>query len=379
MKNSVKMSQIALLLLVIIPGGKYLSLPAALSQQVGRDSWIVISILLVIDAICLAMLLSSVVHNKHKLSFDAIMTNSLGTVVSKLIYFVFFVLLQMRIITLMSSVYKLFSATFTINTTWIGFWLPVCAFGVYMISIGFRGIARLNQILSVIVILSLASILIYPAMETDVRNLLPLMQSDVIDIAKCSFNSTFWFADYIFIYFVLDNITLGKRPRTIALCGFGVGAGLTIFMNVLFVALYGPLAEYTDLAMSKVSQFALALTTNGRLDWLSLSLWTMSIFIKLALFMYCAYQSLKFIVGDKGIKINYFIAGAVMIFSLVPLFVPADDLLSAVLPYTVYPFIVVQYILPLFMPLLVNRANKKHQSAIDIQLAKCEVTNNVQS
>lgn len=376
MQNKVKWSQIALILLLIVPGGKYLSLPAALAQQVGKDSWIVIAVLLLLDAICLAMTIRAAVINKHNLSFNSVLTTTVGTVPSKVIYVIFFVLLQMRIITLMASVYKLFAATFTIRSSWVGFWLPISAFCLFIVAKGFKTIARLNQLLSVLVMLSLVSILIYPATQLDVRNLLPLPQSDFATILQGTFNSTFWFADYMFLFFVLDSICPSRHPYVNVMSGFGVGAVLTVLMNVLFIALYGPLAPYTDLAMSKVSQFALALNTNGRLDWLSLSVWTTSVFIKLALFTFSAYKCLQFLIGNKQLKFNYWTGAIVVVFSLTPLFLSSDKLLKYMLPYTVYPFCVVQYVLPLFLPLLVKIANNKHDKRIVEKLNLSEVAAN---
>ena len=56
MNNQVKPNQIALILMLIVSGGKYMSLPQTLSQQVGRDAWLVTLILLLADFFCLAML-----------------------------------------------------------------------------------------------------------------------------------------------------------------------------------------------------------------------------------------------------------------------------------------------------------------------------------
>lgn len=376
MKNQVKWSQIALILLLIVPGGKYLSLPAALAQQVGKDSWIVITILLLLDAICLTFMVRAAVNNRHNLNFDSVLTSTVGVVPSKIVYVVFFVLLEMRIITLMASVYKLFAATFTIRSSWVGFWLPISAFCIFMTAKGFNTIARVNRLLSVLVVLSLASILVYPATQLDIRNLLPLFESDFATLVQGTFNSTFWFADYMFLYFVLDGICQTKHPYACAMSGFGVGAVLTVLMNVLFIALYGPLAPYTDLAMSKVSQFALALNTNGRLDWLSLSVWTTSVLIKLALFTFSAYKCLQYLTGNRQIKTNYWLCLIVVMFSLTPLFLSSDKLLKYVLPYGVYAFCIVQYVLPLILPLLVRIANNKHDKKTVENVKLAEVANN---
>lgn len=368
MKDNAKLMQVSLILMLVIPGGKYLSLPAVLSTQVGKDSWIVIAILLLVDAFCLFFMVMGLNKNKYSLTIDNILDSTIGKVPTKIIYLIFFVFLQLRIITLLSSMYKLFAATFTINATWLAFLLPISIFSIFIVAKGFRTLARLNQLLTVLILISLASILIYPAMQMDLSNLLPLFESDLPTLIEGTLNSSFWFTDYIFLYFVLGSIKSNKHPMGTVMGCFAVGALLTVVMNILFVALYGQLAPYTDLAMSKVSQFAMALTTTGRLDWLSLSVWTMSVFIKLALFVYSCYKCVQYFIGDKSIGVNYWVCIFVLAFSIIPMFLSADELLTLILPYAMYAFMLVQYILPLFLPLLVAIANKKYQKHMFVSM-----------
>ena len=66
MKNQIKVNQISLILMLIVSGGKYMSLPQTLAQQVGKDAWLVTLILLVVDLICLTMLVWTIRLNKQR-------------------------------------------------------------------------------------------------------------------------------------------------------------------------------------------------------------------------------------------------------------------------------------------------------------------------
>lgn len=61
---------------------------------------------------------------------------------------------------------------------------------------------------------------------------------------------------------------------------FLIGAVITILLYVVFYALFGDIAWLQDSAMPKVSQFNTTLTSNGRLDWLTVVIWLAAIFIK---------------------------------------------------------------------------------------------------
>jgi len=56
-RNRVSMDQLALLYLLMIAGGKFLSFPSILAQDVGHDSWLVLCFSFLWDAICLGFLL----------------------------------------------------------------------------------------------------------------------------------------------------------------------------------------------------------------------------------------------------------------------------------------------------------------------------------
>jgi len=362
MNNQVKVNQIALILMLIVSGGKYMSLPQTLSQQVGRDAWLVTAILLAADLLCLAMLVWAVKLNKSKLSFNQTLNHCVGKVVAKAILIVFAIFMAVRLATLYSGVYELFVATFGIRTNWAGFALPLATLVCFALSKGMQPLARTNQLLSAIIAVSLIAILILPSRQANLSELLPVGQSGAGKIATCALKNGFWFSDYVFLYFVLDGIHVKKRTFLPILGFFGIGATLTVFMYVLFTGLFGNMAQYTDLAMSKVSQFVVTSAVNGRIDWLFVTIWTLSVFIKISVFTFSLYKCLTYLFQYNRCKFNLPLGLVATSAILLPLFVTVKHLSQIVTNYLRYPFYVVQYLLPLTMPLLVKVANVKNKT-----------------
>ena len=110
MNNNVNMRQLALILLVIIPGGKYLTLPAMLARQTGTDSWIVLATMLLIDLICLCFLLWAVGLN-HRYELKDILNMTVGRPVAKIVFVIFLAFVLIRMVTLMTSAYDAVSYT----------------------------------------------------------------------------------------------------------------------------------------------------------------------------------------------------------------------------------------------------------------------------
>ncbi len=358
MRNNVKMSQLALLLLILLPGGKYISLPVILATQVGRDSWIVVAMLLLFDLVALSVLMWGIRHNVNKYNFVQVLDKSIGVVGRTVILVVMFCWLALRMITLATSMYNVFYVAFGIKANWLGYVLPLVGVMLFLISRGFMCIARLNQILAPLILLAVLSIIVYPLLTVDKSNLLPILSGGWGTVLGSLLGNSFWFADYFFLYFVLGDIKISRGSSTALLCAFGAGALLCVAMNGVFIALYGQLAPYTDMAMSKVSQYALVLSSSGRLDWLSLSVWTLSVFIKLAVLAYSLYVCVVYVFGICSTRLHLVPVGIILLLMFVPLMLPANQLLQGSLKLLTWPLLVVQYALPLAMPLLVHTANK---------------------
>ncbi len=359
MKNDVKIQQIALILLLVIPGGKYLSLPAILSQQVRHDSWLVLIISFLFDAVALCFLLWAIKMNTENLSLNEILSRTIGKIGAKIVFAVFFVLFMSRVLLLLSSCYKLFAVTFTVKTNWPAFVIPIALVGFFIVSRGFQAIARTNQLLFVLVMLSVISIMVFPATKVDFAELMPVAEDGWGKVFKTALVNGFWFSDFVFMFFLLGDIRKEKKVFSPVLICFAIGASLAVVMNMVFILLYGDTAAFTDLAMSKISLFSLTESTNGRWDWLSLSIWVMSVFIKMYIFMFCAYKCVEYIIGTHESKFNIWIAVGITAVMFVPMFISAENILKKFIRYAYYPFAVLQYLLPLLLPLLVRIASRK--------------------
>lgn len=357
-KNKVNVTQISLMLLLVISGGKFLSLPSLLAKDVGHDSWLVLAINFFFDAVCLCFLLWAIKMNKQCLSIDKILDKTISRVGSTIVLAVFFVMFMCRIILLLDSCYNTFAITFDVNTNWIIFMLPILAVAGFAIARGFNSVARMSQILFALIILAIIGILIYPLTKMQFSSLLPIGEAGAGKIFGTAFLRSFWFSDYIFIYFVLEDLKPQKHLFCPVLVSFAVGVALTVLLNMVFVALFGELAQYSNLAMSKIGMFSVSESTDGRWDWLTLSVWLISVIIKIIIFVFCAYKCVEKIFRLHFTKINFIVLGVMALILLLPMFLPVNTLVNTFVYWCVLPFAVVQYLLPLLMPWFTKRANK---------------------
>ena len=162
--EKVKISQLALILLIVIPGGKYLSLPSYMYSISGRDSWLSFLLLFVLDFVCFLFTLWAINLNRRGLSLNEILTQTLSPVGSKIIFAVFTVFFLLRVTVLLLGCVDLFSSTFVINTNWLAYIIPIALLVAVSLVQGVRNVARLTEMLFVFVMLAL---LIYIAVTGD--------------------------------------------------------------------------------------------------------------------------------------------------------------------------------------------------------------------
>ena len=359
-KNRVNVDQLALLYLLLIAGGKFLSLPSILAGDVGHDSWLAMCFSFLWDGICLGFLLWAIkLNTKANMDVSAILDKSVSKVVSKIILIIFFVIFTLRTNILLTSCYHMFSITFDVSTNWLVYLLPVLAVSFFALQRGFNAIARASQLLFGLILLAVIALLVSPLMEVEFTELLPIGEAGWGKIIETSYARSFWFSDYLFMFFVMDGIKVKKHVFSPVFIAFGVGVVLTVLLNAVFVALFGTYAPSFDMAMSKIGVFSAASTQNGRWDWLTLSIWLISVFIKIITFIFCSYKCLEKLIDKNFANVNWILAAIVSVTLLLPMFVSTETLLNTVIVWCLIPFTVVQYLLPLLMPLFTSVALKK--------------------
>jgi len=198
--------------------------------------------------------------------------------------------------------------------------------------------------------------------NTDFSNLQPTFANGFGIVAKSAFDISFWFSDCLFILFMLGKITKTGHFSIKVSLAFLVGACTTILLDIIFLCLFGNLAEFSSSALAKVSGFNLTGSVYGRIDWIFVMIWASSIIIKCTLFLWCATMSLSHVFGVNNKKGYLVLFGAIgVVFVVLPLVLPIKNIIVDFfcLGACKYITIFVQYVIPLAMPLLTFLSNKK--------------------
>ncbi len=360
-KNGVKISQIALMLLLISEGSKVINLPSYVARETGRDGWLAYLILFALDAIVLIALLFSVKNNSHKLPAEALLRHSLGLVPTKILMALYFVFFTVRILDLSVTASDLFSSTLTLQTNWLGFIIPILCYVCFSARKGVKVIARVSDILGLYVILAGVAMTALSLTQVDFSELAPVLNDGFSPVIKSLPRLSFWFADSLFILFLIKDVKPEKHLFRAPLLAFSIGSVMVILLYIVFYCIFGELAQNHNGAIAKIAQFNSALIFKGRLDWLTLIFWMLSVFIKLALMTYCCLSSFDALFNIKTHSspsvLSTVVFSALML--ALPLLTPVSSLIKNLVssPFVIVPAITIEYLTPALMPWMTKRAS----------------------
>lgn len=363
--NNIKQTQLVLLMIVVISGGKFLSLPGLMAHYAGRDSWISMCILFAVDLVCLIFILWAIRLNRG-LSFGQILSSTLSTPVAKVIFALYAAFFCLRVTGGLMDTLELISSSLSVVTNWVSFVVPVLLVIGFNVVKGARNVGRVAQIFFFFIFASVLAILVLSLGHTDMSNLKPCLADGMGVAVNGALGASFWFADSVFVLFLMGGITKSNLFSVKVGGAFAVGAAITVLLDAIYLALFGNIAEFGTSALAKVSGFNITGSLYGRLDWIFVVIWLSSIILKCTIFLWAATTAVGFIAekhSPKAYAVIFAVISAVIV--ALPLFVPVKTIIIEFFcqSWGKYLAAVVQYALPLAMPLLTFFANKKQGAA----------------
>lgn len=367
-QNEIKHGQLSLLLCIIIPAGKLLSMPYICFNQGGRDFWLGMTLSFFVDFVSFVFVLWGMSLNKNNQSFKEVLQNIIGKFFADIILLIFAICFFAKFLYVLLDVLTLYTNTFVLKSDWVVF-ACIALFAIWFIqSRGFKVIARLAQILFIPITICIIAISVLSLGDCNFEKLLPFAENGMQNVVKTSLSSYFMFGDSAIVMLLLGDTKKSKRNQWQILLGTGSASVISIFVCVIYVALFGELAGYGDIAVARISQFNFNTSVAGRLDWLLISGWILAIFLLLFTYAHCFLKSVDMVFDKKAQNLPlppkkgfwiYVVFAVVVV--LLPVLVDARGLIEEVFLFGFgrYVNIFVSVIVALLLPLLVFLSDKK--------------------
>lgn len=360
MKKLVSTRQLIMMLLMSMVGIKVLVLPNLFSQVSGRDSYLFVIFMLLLDFIVLLTFLF--LKNKFKeMSFYEILEYLFGKVVAKIIMFCFFAFFLTKCCAIFETNFAYLNENLYTTFDWVSFSLPILVVIILVSLQGVNAFARTCEILVPLVMFGLIVSVIVGSIRTDFSNLLPFMENGAtLEV----FNFSFWFGDFLIFMVFLGNVKMDKK-MDLKIC-------LSVFVTILIIgAMYAVFfAKFNNSsvthsnAISDLIQASPSMSDVGSFDWVLILIWDIALFLIFSLNVLGALYSFRQVISVVNQTI---VVGVITLSVLLIVYFNHFDIFFAIdftMEYLKYPCIFIQYALPMliFVVALFKRGKKDEVS-----------------
>ncbi|SHK48757.1 GerAB/ArcD/ProY family transporter [Tepidibacter formicigenes] len=319
-KEKITTSQAITLLISSILGVGILSLPRNLVDEVSGAVFIVLIISTMI-CIILGYFIYKVIYyfpNKTIMQIGEELLTKPGAYLIGFVFFIYYVYSMGMVTRIFVEVIKMYMLKKTPSEVIIILMLIVCAYGARK---GIEGIARLSQILLILMGIPVIVIFFFSLQTADFTNLMPISNASIPKILPSIFNTVFAFSGFeamLIIGFFLRKPKDAFKIQYITLIFIGL---IYIFFVVITVAVFGQVETshlmWPTLTLVKVIDIPGAFLEN--LDALVMGAWTLNIFMTICVFLYNASLIIADILNCKEAGyFNFPIIPIVYVISLCP-------------------------------------------------------------
>ncbi|SHF13534.1 spore germination protein [Caldanaerobius fijiensis DSM 17918] len=298
--DKITSTQLASTLIIQMLGIASLSLPRDVATQGGSSGWT----LVVLGALA-AMVFSLVVTRLGRMFVNdtfveyskKIVGNFLGNVLSFMlvVYFIFFAAVQVRVF---AEVLKMFLLYYTPLEIVI---ITMLLSSLYIVRHGIEPIARLNEIMLPVFVLTAILVLLPTLKDIDFTNLLPLMKVSPWPFAKGIIYTAFLFTGFEFMLFLVPFLKKPQESSRYTVYAIGIAGVLNLMLVILSTTVFG-VKENTHLVWPVISLIKI-ISVPGffveNLEGIMIGIWTLSVFTTLDTVLYIMSLGLSRVTGAR--------------------------------------------------------------------------------
>lgn len=276
--------QLTFLVMISVFALKLQGLFALISNGVGRDGWIFLSIYFVID-IFMLFLVIGIIKMFPGMSFYELLCKCVGKVVAKIIIAFYAIFFLLKIIIPYKGVNDLFDNVLFDELPWSIFSILFLIALYFVASKGLNSIARMSEILFWIIIVGVVGGLTMSLGATNLIRLFPMLENGFNGFLETGRKYNLWFGDFIILFMFMGRTDEKTKFRWIVL-GYVISAVIVVVLFVEFYSIYENIAIYENQGLVDVTQFALIGLDIGRIDRILVLCGFFSTFITPALFVF---------------------------------------------------------------------------------------------
>lgn len=258
--------QASLLISMCILSTKFQRFPTLLAQIYGRDGWIMLLLLLLVDMLFAVLIINLLVKFKDKTFFELLKEKlgKAGQVVVCILMTGFF--FCKAFLTYKGS-HEFFANVLFDKLSWKFFSLLLILLLIIMVFGGLNGIGRSAELYSFVVFGGLIACFALGLFSVNIQNLFPVFQLNFVKGSKDLVKFFPWAGDFFILIIFMGKIKIGEAPRRSMIISYALSCVAVVLEYVLFYGINEHLSVFQSNALSAITQYSLIGLGIGRPDW----------------------------------------------------------------------------------------------------------------
>jgi len=352
--------QITLLIITLVIATADVLLPAFVAKQAHQDSWISVIIGTISGLIFINLFLILGIKYSDK-TIVQYACDILGKPLGKLVAFIYIYFFLFNTAITARELQEILGLFFNIETSIFNLLIIIIA--AYSLYGGLEVIARLNNILLPLGMLTLIFIGFLNIPKMDFNYFLPILSDGIAPPLRGALLIQTWLLKSIVLLQLIPFITKKERlHRNISIATIMLGNGLMI--GVLLISIFGPLTKhmiFPALGYVRVIRFGQYIE---HIDALIMLIWLTGIFINIAIYYYATVLGLAQLFSLKSYKSMIIPVGILTICFSIIIARNQTEILNFI--HYIYPFYVssIAVIIPIILLLISTIKNKNREDEV---------------
>ena len=312
MEKTISTNQTGLIYCIFTIALKLSALPSLMFSYAGNDSYVAYLIALIIDMLATLIVIGIIIKHPDK-SFKQLITETFGKIISVIIHSLLVIYFLAKCVLVLQELHDYFIATLFEELNPVYFLIVLGLIILYATFRNYRVIGRTIELVFWPTMFALFFTLLFPIEDMQIEKLLPIFEQGPYPIYKAISRTTFAFGDYMIFSPLMSNIKIVKNSKkTLTLYTLGT-VGFIFSFFVIFVGCFGKYAISQTLALGELPLHNTTPETIGKLEWLTISIWTIILLINAIILAHTCRQVFDNLFGINDKKWSCYTISAILI------------------------------------------------------------------
>lgn len=287
MEKTINVRQTSLLLVIFTVALKLSVLPAMISDYSAIDGYITCFFALIIDFIC-TLTIILIMRKLPDTNFFELITQAFGKVISKIIFLFMSIYFILKSIISLLELHDYYITALFEDIKPIYFLFVLSFLLLYLFNRSFRNLGRTLQVFFWPLLIGLLFTLIYPISDIQLTNLLPIFAEGPYPIFNGIVHTAIGFGDFMIMLLLMGHIKPAKNTTKILISYLSFAMLFVVLFYICFQGSFGSTSVGQTLALSDLPLHNPYPANLGKLEWLTILIWTIILLFESTILGKCA-------------------------------------------------------------------------------------------